>query len=78
MNKCKLCGGTCSEVGGGRYQCDFCGATFSANDFASSRSSGKGAKESVGGTNLGADIYERNVNGVLEITMVEKSQAKRS
>lgn len=71
MNKCKLCGGTCSEVGGGRYQCDFCGAMFSASDFASSRSSGKGAKESVGGTNLGADIYERNVNGVLEITMVE-------
>lgn len=69
MKKCKLCGGSCSEIGGGKYQCDFCGATFSESDFASRPKAGQSVKESAGGSDLGADIYEKNVNGVLEISM---------
>lgn len=70
MNRCKLCGGTCSEIGGGKYQCDYCGAAFSESDFRSS-GAGRGKAESVGGVDLGADIFEKNVNGVLELTMSE-------
>ncbi|MDE6474051.1 MAG: trypsin-like peptidase domain-containing protein [Clostridia bacterium] len=33
MKKCKLCGGICGSIGGGRYQCDFCGNTFCEDDF---------------------------------------------
>ncbi len=70
MNKCKVCGGPCEDVGGGKFQCEFCGATFSASDFAPKSSAGRGGRpESTGGSDLGADIFEKNVNGVLELTM---------
>lgn len=35
MRKCKLCGGDCTSLGGGRYECDCCGNTFSEDDFIS-------------------------------------------
>lgn len=33
MKKCKICGGMCDSIGGGRYQCDCCGNTFCEDDF---------------------------------------------
>ena len=33
MKKCKICGGLCDSIGGGRYQCDCCGNTFCEDDF---------------------------------------------
>ncbi|MCH5162064.1 MAG: trypsin-like peptidase domain-containing protein [Clostridiales bacterium] len=61
MKKCKICGGPCSDIGGGQYMCDFCGQTFSESDFVSREK--MMVKESMSG----ADLYERNVVGTLEI-----------
>lgn len=71
MKKCKVCGGSCSEIGGGKYQCDFCGETFSADDFESRPKAGNAGTrpQSTADSDLGADIFEKNVNGVLEISM---------
>lgn len=33
MKKCKICGGMCDSIGGGRYQCECCGNTFCEDDF---------------------------------------------
>lgn len=62
MKKCKLCGGNCLSVGNGQYQCDCCGNIFSEDDFSSVKKSClTPANES------GAELFEKNVNGVLEI-----------
>lgn len=62
MKKCKLCGGNCISIGNGQYQCDCCGGTFSEDYFVSVK------KNFVAPLNdNGADLFEKNVNGVLEI-----------
>lgn len=63
MKKCKLCGGSCESIGGGKYQCDCCG-NISEEDFAAE------AKKSIVTplNDNGADLFENNVNGVLEIS----------
>lgn len=35
MKKCKMCGGDCTSLGGGRYECSCCGNVFSEDDFIS-------------------------------------------
>lgn len=63
MVKCKNCGGICNSIGGGKYQCDCCGYTFSADEIASVKPvSNRQVQLS------GADIYEKNINGILEIS----------
>ena len=67
MRKCKVCGGMCSSVGGGKYVCDFCGQTFSESDFYASE------KMVTGRAMSGADIYDRNIIGTLEINCSGRS-----
>jgi len=68
MKKCKFCGGSCIGVGNGKYQCDCCGNIFSEEEFIQKQKQSfqvEGTRDSV----VGADIFEKNVNGVLEISM---------
>ncbi len=59
MVRCKVCGGDCKERRG-EYVCSFCGATFTANEIA-----GKSAVSANEAS--GADVFEQNINGILEI-----------
>lgn len=61
MKKCKICGGICNSIGGGQYMCDCCGQTYSESDFVVRE------KMMTKETMSGADLYERNVVGTLEI-----------
>lgn len=67
MNKCKVCGGSLTDIGGGNFRCTCCRATFSASDFAAKpKKSISEQKESVSVS--GADVFDNNVGGVLEIS----------
>ena len=59
--RCKNCGGNCKELGGGKYECEFCGAIFSEAE----------ARRSVPVSNKshdsGVDVFEQNIGGILEI-----------
>lgn len=70
MKKCKVCGGACVSVGNGQYQCDCCGNMFSDEDFVSAR---KVVEKTIGDT--GADVFEKNIVGTLEISCRGKSAA---
>lgn len=72
MKKCKICGGACTLVGG-IYQCDCCGATFSEDDFASRPHFEKGVVQT--NRDVGADLFDRVRNGVLEINCQGKNTA---
>lgn len=68
MKKCKICGGSCESVGNGKYVCDCCGHAFSEDDFTPQKKETfqiEGTKDSE----MGADIFDKNVNGVMEISM---------
>lgn len=62
MKKCKVCGGGCVEIGNKSYQCDCCGSTFTEEDFAPAL---KSAVTPL--SDNGAGVYEKCINGVLEI-----------
>lgn len=64
MKKCLVCGGSCEEKGG-KYVCEFCGKSFSESDFAPKPK----PQAAMAGADLGAEIYEKNIGGVLEITI---------
>lgn len=66
MKKCKICGGNCVNVGGGTYECDCCGSTYSEEDFGISSPPKKNAAETKNDS-AGVDIFQMNVNGVLEV-----------
>lgn len=68
MKKCKLCGGNCVDIGNGKYQCDCCGNMFSEEDFTQKKREAT-RSESVQRGDVGAEIFDKNVNGVLEISM---------
>lgn len=68
MKKCRLCGGSCVGIGNGQYQCDCCGNSFSEEDFIQKKKESF-RTESTRDSEMGADIFEKNVNGVLEISM---------
>ncbi len=57
--KCKICNGNCEQIEGGKFRCVYCGQVYSESDLVSSKSS----KEASGG----ADVFEKNINGILEI-----------
>ena len=67
--KCIQCGGPCKETRGGEYECEFCGATFSKEELmpATVRTS-----PVASGGDSGADVFEKNINGILEISCVGK------
>jgi len=68
MKKCKLCGGFCVDVGNGQYQCDCCGNIFTEEDFLQKKKESF-SSEATKDSDMGADIFDKNVNGVLEISM---------
>lgn len=70
--KCKYCGGTCYEKSNGEYECNFCGATFDKEDFMSTREI-KVNSETKKNTDNGVEVFDKNINGVLEITMTQGS-----
>lgn len=67
MKTCDVCGGSCKELGGGKYKCNFCGATYSEEDFAP-KSSGSSSSQKAVAQKGGVDVFESSVGGVLEIT----------
>ncbi|MCI9031535.1 MAG: trypsin-like serine protease [Clostridia bacterium] len=67
MKTCKNCGGSCKDLGGGNYKCNFCGAAFSAEDFEVAAAVSSRTQASVNNQN-GVDIFESTVGGVLEIS----------
>lgn len=61
---CPNCGGDCKKLHSGEFECLCCGNIFSdATESVHSDIAVKAAS-----TNSGADIYEKNINGILEIT----------
>ncbi len=66
MAKCLNCGGTCAAIGGGRFRCDSCMAEFDESDFIATKSAAQPVNSSAE-TDSGADVFETNINGVLEI-----------
>lgn len=69
--KCIHCGGTCNEIGNGRYECLFCGATFDWDEITP-QSVKQSASTKSGG---GADVFEKNEGGILEISCAGKRGA---
>ena len=67
MVKCKVCGGTCSETGNGKYMCDFCGALFSERDLMPAKRVAERQTAAAGMS--GADVFEQNIAGTLEISV---------
>lgn len=59
MVRCKVCGGDCKERKG-EYVCIYCGASYPANEVSCKTST-------VSNGSSGADIFEQNINGILEI-----------
>lgn len=65
-HKCLLCGGATQPVGADTYRCIYCGKTFSLADFAPTPKSAVTSRAvAIGG---GADLYEKCIGGVLEIS----------
>lgn len=67
MKTCNNCGGSCKDLGGGNYKCNFCGAMFSASDFKTAAAVSSRAQVSVSNQN-GVDVFDSTVGGVLEIS----------
>lgn len=67
--KCKACGGPCTERNG-TYECQFCGSTFGVDDFA--HSSTNQSFPLMKNADSGADVFDKNINGVLEIMAAGK------
>ncbi len=65
MIRCKKCGGTCSDIGGGMYECEFCGSVFSGNEIAAAPTAVAPAEKA---SDSGADVFDNSINGILEIT----------
>ena len=69
MSRCKVCGGNCISIGGGQYQCDCCGSVFAESEVSSTRTKQSYNPQGTKDSDMGAVIFEKNVNGVLEISM---------
>lgn len=60
--RCKVCNGECEPIGGGKVKCIYCGAIFSENESPAAPAAPVSQK-SAGGAN----VFEQNINGILEI-----------
>ncbi len=70
--KCIHCGGACVEIGNGEYECQFCGSTFSRDEVPGAQKASVPAAQS---SDSGADVFEKNINGILEISCVGRQGA---
>lgn len=68
--KCIHCGGSCAEIGNGKYECDFCGATFSKEELVPAVK--KQSIPETKNTDSGVDVFDKNINGILEIMAAGK------
>ncbi len=59
--RCKLCNGECEPIGGGKVKCIYCGSVFSENEIAATTRSASAKSDG------GANVFEQNINGILEI-----------
>ncbi len=72
--ECKACGGECKDLGGGKFRCVFCGAEFEEAPAPApapkyTEPARQNARESDTHRQLsGADLYEINEGGILEIS----------
>lgn len=67
--KCIYCGAPCNETGSGKYECPFCGATFDAEQLTPKSVKNTTPVKGEGG----ADVFEKNINGILEISCLSRS-----
>lgn len=66
--KCKQCGGSCRDLGNGEIRCECCGSVFSKEELIPSTMA-------IKQTNSGTNVFDKNINGVLEIRcMGQKSR----
>ena len=63
--KCIHCGGSCHEHGKEEYECDFCGAIFSKEEATLTLK--KQVYVETSSFDNGVDVFNKNVNGVLEV-----------
>lgn len=63
MFKCKKCGGECEEHSD-EYQCLFCGSVFEKHDLTVNKTN----LTAVQTGDYGADVFEKNINGILEVS----------
>lgn len=63
--KCPNCGNDLGAPKAGVYRCSCCGKRMTDDDLGPTKKSVGGAAQSGGG---GADVFEKNKNGILEIT----------
>lgn len=66
MAKCPMCGGDLSPVDENKYKCNFCGYVCSGSEAPERKRS-----FSVSRASEGVNVYDDNINGVLEITCIE-------
>ena len=71
--KCIQCGGTCVDIGNGEYECQFCGATFNKEELIPAYKNQ--AVPNMKNADSGVDVFDNNINGVLEISAMGKSGA---
>lgn len=64
--KCIHCGGPCTEIGNGEYECQFCGSTFCKEELASTTK--KQSAPLTKNADSGVDVFDKNINGILEIS----------
>ena len=70
--KCIQCGGPCTEIGNGEYECQFCGSTFSKEELAPVPVKQPAPAPIANNNDSGANVFEKNINGILEIACAGK------
>lgn len=67
--KCKTCGGKCLLTSTGEYQCESCGSVYPYEENNSFFS-----RPSVVENDSGVNVFEKNINGILEIECTDKNE----
>lgn len=66
--RCKLCNGECESIGGGKVKCVYCGSIFTENETSNETSFSNHTTRTK--SDSGADVFEKNINGILEISCI--------
>ena len=69
--KCIHCGGSCREIGNGEYECEFCGTTFNKEELVPAFK--KQSIPEMKNADSGVDVFDENINGILEIMAAGKN-----
>lgn len=71
--KCPNCGGSCRELANGKYKCEFCCATFGKEELIPAVK--KQSIPEMKNADSGVDVFDKNINGILEIMAAGKNSA---